>query len=126
MLNAARFAREWRQISARFTMTMTYCWFEAYQAALFETSWTKIQERVQAAESEIHERRRVLSEDHGGTPGRKARPHRCNEWSDGFAKRRSFVAGSAEAAKSCGVAQHLTRLWKSTMFACSLETLAKY
>lgn len=48
-------------------MTMTYCWFEAYQAALFETSWTKIPERVQAAESEILERR-VLSEDHGGTP----------------------------------------------------------
>jgi hypothetical protein len=52
---------------ARFTMT-TYCWFEAYQAALFETNWTKMQERVQAAASEIHERRRVLSEDHGATP----------------------------------------------------------
>jgi len=49
-------------------MTMTYGWHESYKAALLETDWTKMQERVQAAEYEIHERRRVLSEDPGGTP----------------------------------------------------------
>jgi hypothetical protein len=49
-------------------MTMTYGWHESYKAALLETDWTKMQERVQAAVYEIHARRRVLSEDHGGTP----------------------------------------------------------
>jgi hypothetical protein len=49
-------------------MTMTYGWHESYKAALLETDWTKMQERVQAAVCELHERRRVLSEDHGGTP----------------------------------------------------------
>ena len=42
-------------------------WQEAYQAALLETDWTKMQERVQTAESAIHQRRLVLSQDHGGT-----------------------------------------------------------
>ena len=45
----------------------SYCWQESYQAALLETDWTKMQERVQTAESEIHQRRLVLSQDHGGT-----------------------------------------------------------
>ena len=46
----------------------SYYWQESYQAALLETDWTKMQERVQTAESEIHKRRLVLSQDHGGTP----------------------------------------------------------
>jgi hypothetical protein len=45
----------------------SYSWQEAYQAALLETDWTKMQERVQTAESEIHKKRLVLSQDHGGT-----------------------------------------------------------
>ena len=44
-----------------------YSWQESYQAALLETDGTKMQERVQTAESEIHQRRLVLSQDHGGT-----------------------------------------------------------
>ena len=44
-----------------------YSWQESYQAALLETDWTRMQERVQIAESEIHQRRLVLSQDHGGT-----------------------------------------------------------
>ena len=47
---------------------MTYNWHEAYKAALLESDWTKMQGRVQAAEAEIDQRLRVLSEDHGGTP----------------------------------------------------------
>jgi hypothetical protein len=43
-------------------------WQEKYKAAALETDWTKIQSRIQAAESTIQERQRVLSEDHGGTP----------------------------------------------------------
>ncbi len=44
-----------------------YSWQESYQAAVLETDWTKMQERVQTAESEIHKRRLVLAQDHGGT-----------------------------------------------------------
>jgi hypothetical protein len=47
---------------------MTQTWYESYKAAILETDWTKLQERLQAAEREIHERQRVLSLDHGGTP----------------------------------------------------------
>ena len=50
----------------------SYSWQESYQAALLETDWTKMQERVQAAESEIHQRRLVLSQDHGGTDEERA------------------------------------------------------
>jgi len=45
----------------------SYSWQESYQAAVLETDWTKMQERVQTAESEIHQRRLVLAQDHGGT-----------------------------------------------------------
>ena len=48
-------------------MGTLYSWHEAYKAALLEIDWTKIPERIQAAESEIRERQRVISEDHGGT-----------------------------------------------------------
>jgi hypothetical protein len=47
---------------------MTPTWYESYKAAILETDWTKMQERLQAAEREIHERQRVLPLDHGGTP----------------------------------------------------------
>ena len=46
----------------------SYSWQESYQAALLETDWTKMHERVQTAESEIHKRRLVLAQDYGGTP----------------------------------------------------------
>ena len=49
-------------------MTMTHSWHESYMAAVIETDGTKMQARVQAAESAINERQRILSEDHGGTP----------------------------------------------------------
>jgi hypothetical protein len=48
-------------------MTKSTCQ-DAYQAALLETDWTKMPERVETAELVIHERQRVLSLDHGGTP----------------------------------------------------------
>jgi hypothetical protein len=43
-------------------------WFESYRSALLETDWLKLPERIQIAESALHERQRVLSADHGGTP----------------------------------------------------------
>jgi hypothetical protein len=45
----------------------TYKWHASYQAAVLETDWTKMVELVQAAESEIHQRRLELSKDHNGT-----------------------------------------------------------
>jgi hypothetical protein len=47
---------------------MTHTWFESYKAAILETDWTRMQERLRTAELEIHERQCVLSLDHGGTP----------------------------------------------------------
>ena len=44
-----------------------YSWQDFYHAALLETDWTKMQERIQTAEFEIHKRRLVLAQDHGGT-----------------------------------------------------------
>jgi hypothetical protein len=53
--------------SRQFAVPTSYSWKKSYQAALLETDWTKMQERVQRAESEIHQRRLVLSQDHSGT-----------------------------------------------------------
>ena len=50
----------------------SYSWQESYQAALLETDWTKMHERVQTAESAIHQRRLVLSQDHRGTDEERA------------------------------------------------------
>ena len=47
---------------------MTHNWYDSYKAAILETDWTKLQERLQAAERTIRERQRVLSLDHRGTP----------------------------------------------------------
>ena len=49
-------------------MTTPDDWFEFYRAALLETDWCKLPERIRVAESALHERQRVLSADHGGTP----------------------------------------------------------
>jgi hypothetical protein len=48
-------------------MSAEFNWHESYRAALLETDWTKMQERLQAAESEIRKRKHVLPLDHGGT-----------------------------------------------------------
>lgn len=48
-------------------MTNQFCWQESYKAALLETDWTKMGERIKTAESDIHNRRLVLLQDHGGT-----------------------------------------------------------
>jgi hypothetical protein len=37
-----------------------YRWQGSYQAAVLETDWTKMLERIQTAESEIHKRRLVF------------------------------------------------------------------
>jgi len=45
----------------------SHSWRDSYRAALLETDWTNIQECIQTAESEIHNRRLMLVQDHGGT-----------------------------------------------------------
>ena len=42
-------------------------WEESYKAAVLEADWTKMDQRIQTAESAIHKRRLELSQDHGGT-----------------------------------------------------------
>jgi uncharacterized protein YecA (UPF0149 family) len=51
-----------------FIMTETYKWHEVYKAAVLETDWTKMEERIQAAEAALHERKNEFALNHGGTP----------------------------------------------------------
>jgi hypothetical protein len=43
-------------------------WYELYRAAVLETDWSKMEERIQAAESAISGTLREFSLNHGGTP----------------------------------------------------------
>jgi hypothetical protein len=45
----------------RGTVVSLYRWQEPYKAALLETDWIKLTERIQVAESAIRERQGVLS-----------------------------------------------------------------
>lgn len=48
-------------------MTVEYTWHQSYRAAVVETDWTKMKQRIQTAESAITERQRVLALDYEGT-----------------------------------------------------------
>ena len=63
MAISQRLVDPYRQIG----VPTSHRWQDSYRAALFETDWTKMQERIQTAESEIHKRRLMLVQDHGGT-----------------------------------------------------------
>ena len=45
-----------------------YGWQELYATALLETDWSKIDEKIQAAENGIRTRLHEFSMNHGGTP----------------------------------------------------------
>jgi hypothetical protein len=49
-------------------MITTTKWHRAYMAAVLETDWTKMEERILTAESAIRERQYELSLNHGDTP----------------------------------------------------------
>jgi hypothetical protein len=49
-------------------MITTPQWHEIYKVALLETDWSKMEERIQAAEAAIQERKREFDLNHGGTP----------------------------------------------------------
>jgi hypothetical protein len=48
-------------------MTTTYKWIETYKAALLETDWSKMQERIETAESALRQRKHEFDLNHGGT-----------------------------------------------------------
>ena len=47
---------------------MTSDWQKLYQAAILETDWSKIEERIRVVDSAISARLHEFSVDHGGTP----------------------------------------------------------
>lgn len=49
-------------------MNTTYKWHELYETAVLETDWSKMEERIESAESAIKERLHEFSLNHGGTP----------------------------------------------------------
>jgi len=54
------------QAEGRSVMT-EYKWHEVYKAALLETDWSKIEERITAAEAALHARKNKFDLNHGGT-----------------------------------------------------------
>jgi hypothetical protein len=49
-------------------MTAIYKWYESYKAAVLETDWSKMPERIQAAGAALSQKERESDLDHGGTP----------------------------------------------------------
>ena len=54
-------------VDRRSEMTV-YKWTEVYKAALLETDWTKMEERLKVVEDALDERKREFALDHGGSP----------------------------------------------------------
>lgn len=48
-------------------MTTIPRWYEIYKVALLETDWSRMEERIQAAEAAIQERKREFDLNHGGS-----------------------------------------------------------
>jgi hypothetical protein len=49
-------------------MTTTPKWHDIYKAALLETDWSRMDERIQAADAAIRDRTHEFDLNHGGTP----------------------------------------------------------
>jgi hypothetical protein len=48
-------------------MSATYKWHEVYKAALLETDWSKMNERIHLAEAAIEDRKRELAQNGAGS-----------------------------------------------------------
>jgi hypothetical protein len=83
--------------------TMTYSWHESFMTAVIETDWTRMQARVQAAESEINERRRLLSKTHGGTLEERQAIEEALNCLQILRERCSFVAKLAAPLRFAGL-----------------------
>jgi hypothetical protein len=71
-------------------------WGKLYQAAILETDWSKIEDRIHAADSAISARLQELSTHHGETPEEK---HRIEDALSGLrALRREVAAWRSKAA----------------------------
>ena len=49
-------------------MNAEYGWQELYKAAVLETDWLKIEQKIQEADNGMRARLREFSMNHGGTP----------------------------------------------------------
>ena len=49
-------------------MNTEQTWQKAYQIAALETDWSKMEDRIRAAETAIEQRVEELNLDHGGAP----------------------------------------------------------
>ena len=49
-------------------MKASYKWHDVYKAALLETDWSKMDERIRTAETASEDRKRELGQNGGGTP----------------------------------------------------------
>jgi hypothetical protein len=67
-------------------MTAIYKWYESYKAAVLETDWSKMPERIQAAEVALSQKEREFDLDHGGTPEEKSSDRGCYERADRLAQ----------------------------------------
>jgi hypothetical protein len=74
-----------------------YKWHEVYKAALMETDWTKMQERIRAAETALHDRKLQFALDHGGTPDEN---HAIEDALHGLGILRSEVAARQESKRA--------------------------
>ena len=54
------------------TVTRRYSWEEIYEAAILETDFSRLPERVKAAQNAIDSRMQEMQQDHQGTPAERA------------------------------------------------------
>ena len=54
-----------------------YKWHEVYKAALLETDWSKMEERINAAEAALHARKHEFDLNHGWNARRKSSYRGC-------------------------------------------------
>jgi len=80
-------------------MTAQYSWYEFYKTALLETDWTKMPERIQAAESEIKKRQNVLSAGHSETAEER---HAITDATRGLQSLRMNAASWLERQRNLG------------------------
>lgn len=55
-----------------FKVTKRYSWEEPYEAAILETDFSRLPERIKTAQKAIDSRMKQMQEDHEGTPAERA------------------------------------------------------
>ena len=57
---------------AELKVTKRYSWEEIYEAAVLETDFSRLPERIKAAQAAIDSRMQEMQGDHNGTPAERA------------------------------------------------------